>query len=163
MIRITSKKAGFRRCGMPHPKKPVAYPDDRFSEEEIEILKAETMLIVESFDLEALDRVIPVEEQERADALDKSAEKPTAEVKAADEETEATPGDTAAESVEEPARHASPQGEAGGSAPIETEAVTPVVDFNEWTVKQLTELLEKRGIEIPKKARKAELIALLSA
>lgn len=47
MIRITSKKAGFRRCGMPHPKEPVDYPDDRFSEEELDILKAEPMLIVE--------------------------------------------------------------------------------------------------------------------
>jgi len=37
-----------------------------------------------------------------------------------------------------------------------------VVDLNEWTVKQLTVELEERGIEIPKKARKAELIALLN-
>ena len=48
MIRITSKRAGFRRCGMPHPKEPVDYPDDRFSEEELDILMAESMLIVET-------------------------------------------------------------------------------------------------------------------
>jgi len=38
-------------------------------------------------------------------------------------------------------------------------AVAP--DFNELTVKELIGALETRGIEIPKKARKAELIELL--
>ncbi len=40
------------------------------------------------------------------------------------------------------------------------EAAAP--DFEEWTVKKLTQLLEKRGIEIPKKALKAELIELIT-
>lgn len=48
MIRITSKRHNFRRCGIPHPKDPVEYPDDRFSEEELEILQAEPMLTVET-------------------------------------------------------------------------------------------------------------------
>ena len=47
MIRIASKQAGFRRCGMPHPKEPVDYPDDKFSKDEIKSLKAEPMLMVE--------------------------------------------------------------------------------------------------------------------
>ena len=47
MIRIRSKRHNFRRCGMPHPKEPVDYPDDRFSKEELKILKDETMLSVE--------------------------------------------------------------------------------------------------------------------
>ena len=47
MIRIASKQAGFRRCGMPHPKEPVDYPDDKFSKDELKILKAEPMLIVD--------------------------------------------------------------------------------------------------------------------
>ena len=47
MIRITSKRHNFRRCGTPHPKGATDYPDDRFSEEELEILKAEPMLTVE--------------------------------------------------------------------------------------------------------------------
>jgi len=47
MIRIKSKKVGFRRCGIAHPAEFVEYPDDRFSKAEIAILKAEPMLIVE--------------------------------------------------------------------------------------------------------------------
>ena len=46
MIRIQSKKDGFRRCGMAHPKGPVDYPEDRFTAEELAILKAEPMLTV---------------------------------------------------------------------------------------------------------------------
>jgi len=47
MIRIKSKKNGFRRCGIAHPAVPVEYPDDRFSKEELKVLKAEPMLVVE--------------------------------------------------------------------------------------------------------------------
>jgi len=47
MIRITSKTDGFRRCGIVHPAAPREYPDDHFSREEIELLTAEPMLIVE--------------------------------------------------------------------------------------------------------------------
>ena len=54
MIRIKSKRHNFRRCGMPHPKQPVDYPDDQFAKKELAILKAEPMLIVE---------VIPDEEE----------------------------------------------------------------------------------------------------
>ena len=46
-IRITSKKEGFRRCGVAHSQKPRTYPDDRFSKEELGRLEAEPMLIVE--------------------------------------------------------------------------------------------------------------------
>jgi hypothetical protein len=47
MLRIKSKKAGFRRCGVAHPKKFVEYPDSRFSKAETTALKAEPMLLVE--------------------------------------------------------------------------------------------------------------------
>ena len=50
MIRITSKRHNFRRCGMAHPKIPVEHSEDRFSEEELDILKAEPMLTVEIVD-----------------------------------------------------------------------------------------------------------------
>jgi len=45
-IRIESKKDGFRRCGIPHPSKPTTYPDDRFSDEELKVLRDEPMLVV---------------------------------------------------------------------------------------------------------------------
>lgn len=59
MIRITSKREGFRRCGIAHPKTAVDYPDDRFSEEELAKLKAEPMLLVEKIK----DPVAPEEAQ----------------------------------------------------------------------------------------------------
>lgn len=49
MIRITSKRDGFYRCGIPHLAKATDYADDRFTEEELTILKAETMLSVKRF------------------------------------------------------------------------------------------------------------------
>lgn len=49
-IQIVSKKDGFRRCGIPHPSSPTTYADDRFTKEELEILKNEPMLIVTKVD-----------------------------------------------------------------------------------------------------------------
>jgi hypothetical protein len=47
MIRITSKKDGFRRCGIAHPSKPTEYPNDRFGEKQLAALRTDTMLIVD--------------------------------------------------------------------------------------------------------------------
>lgn len=47
MIRITSKKEGFRRCGIAHSTKPKLYPNDKFNKTELETLINEPMLIVE--------------------------------------------------------------------------------------------------------------------
>ncbi len=47
MIRIRSKKEGFRRCGIAHSEKPVDYPDDKFTKKQLQELKAEPMLLVE--------------------------------------------------------------------------------------------------------------------
>lgn len=46
-IRITSRVNGFRRLGMEHPAAPVEYPDDRFMPEELAVLKADPVLVVE--------------------------------------------------------------------------------------------------------------------
>jgi hypothetical protein len=46
-IKIISKRAGFRRCGIEHPDTPVIYPTSRFTEEQLAQLQAEPMLIVE--------------------------------------------------------------------------------------------------------------------
>lgn len=50
MIRITSKKEGFRRCGVAHPATLVEHADDVFTPEQIERLKTEPMLMVELVD-----------------------------------------------------------------------------------------------------------------
>lgn len=47
MIRIKSKKAGFRRCGVAHADQWTEYPDARFSADQVTTLKAEPMLSVE--------------------------------------------------------------------------------------------------------------------
>ncbi|MFZ1680359.1 MAG: HI1506-related protein [Rhizobiaceae bacterium] len=46
-VRITSRQAGFRRCGMEHPDKPVVHKPGAFSETQIMALEAEPMLIVD--------------------------------------------------------------------------------------------------------------------
>lgn len=43
-IKIKSKSNNFRRCGMPHPDTWVVYPDDKFTKDELAILKKEPML-----------------------------------------------------------------------------------------------------------------------
>lgn len=47
MIIIQSKVEGFRRAGMAHSAKPVEYPDNKFTREQLAALKAEPMLTVE--------------------------------------------------------------------------------------------------------------------
>jgi hypothetical protein len=47
MIRITSKKDGFRRCGIAHPATPTEYPDGHFKKAVLAELQAEPMLTVE--------------------------------------------------------------------------------------------------------------------
>jgi len=51
-IRITSKKEGFRRCGIAHSEKPVIYADGQFSKKELAALEAEPMLIVEKISVQ---------------------------------------------------------------------------------------------------------------
>lgn len=48
MIRITAKKANFRRAGISHPATPTDYPDDFFDGERLRALYEEPMLVVET-------------------------------------------------------------------------------------------------------------------
>lgn len=48
LIRITAKRHGFRRAGMAHPTTPTEHPGDRFTAEQLEALRAEPMLVVET-------------------------------------------------------------------------------------------------------------------
>lgn len=43
---ITSKRNGFRRCGVAHPDKPTPYPDEFFTAEQLEALSKEPQLIL---------------------------------------------------------------------------------------------------------------------
>lgn len=46
-MKIISKVDGYRRCGVIHPARPVEYPDDAFSPEQVSIMKADPLLTVE--------------------------------------------------------------------------------------------------------------------
>ncbi|WP_168189613.1 HI1506-related protein [Limnobaculum zhutongyuii] len=46
VIQITSKREGFRRCGIAHSETTTSYPLDRFTKDELERLQNEPMLIV---------------------------------------------------------------------------------------------------------------------
>ena len=46
MIVIRSKRDGFRRCGVAHAAGPTQWPDDRWTEAELDVLMAEPMLTV---------------------------------------------------------------------------------------------------------------------
>lgn len=51
---ITSRADGFRRCGTAHSSIPVEYSDEHFTADEIALLQAESMLIVEIVTDEAI-------------------------------------------------------------------------------------------------------------
>lgn len=84
MIRISSKKDGFRRCGIAHSKQPTDYPDDAFSAEELKALKTEPMLEVEVLEQEpkrlsqneAIKAARGAETIEALDALAKDEDRP---------------------------------------------------------------------------------------
>lgn len=83
MIRITSTHDGFRRCGVAHSKSPTEHPDGRFTKEQLEILKAEPMLVVEVIAeqatpkgtrLNATETIVLVQAASTIEALDALAE-----------------------------------------------------------------------------------------
>lgn len=45
-IVITSKRDGFRRCGIAHSSQPTPYPDDFFTEEQLKALSKEPQLVL---------------------------------------------------------------------------------------------------------------------
>lgn len=46
-LRITAKRAGFRRAGMAHPATATAHPAGTFTADQVEALRADPMLVVE--------------------------------------------------------------------------------------------------------------------
>ncbi|WP_064116765.1 HI1506-related protein [Pseudomonas fluorescens] len=54
-IVISAKRDGFRRCGIAHPSTPTSYPDDFFTEEQLDALDKEPQLVLayaaDGFDL----------------------------------------------------------------------------------------------------------------
>lgn len=84
MLIITSKKEGFRRCGVAHPATPTEYEDGAFTPEQIKIMRDEPMLVVMVGDEEkaeltnkptpVADMIALVKKAASAEELDKLAE-----------------------------------------------------------------------------------------
>lgn len=55
-IIITSRRNGFRRCGIAHPDKATPYPDDFFTQEQLKALGKEPQLIL-AYSEEDVDQV----------------------------------------------------------------------------------------------------------
>jgi hypothetical protein len=51
VLRITSKRAGFRRAGIAHAATPVDHPIGTLTAEQVKALKTEPMLVVQELDL----------------------------------------------------------------------------------------------------------------
>lgn len=52
-LRITAKVGGFRRAGIAHAATPTDYPEGTLTADQIELIKAEPMLVVEEIDVVA--------------------------------------------------------------------------------------------------------------
>ena len=52
VLRITSKKANFRRAGITHPATSVDHPVDKLTPKQIEALKKEPMLVVHEVEVD---------------------------------------------------------------------------------------------------------------
>ena len=139
MIRITSKQHNFRRCRVAHPKGTTEYPDGTFTPEQLKVLQAEPKLTVE---------IVPAV----AEAI-----RPRAHGREAMADTEES---SAAEASEDGEQIEGTEDSSSAEAPEDKERPDPGLE--ELTVPELIARCEARGIEVPKKARKAELIALLS-
>jgi len=50
ILRISAKREGYRRCGVAHAGAATEHAIDAFNEKQIEILKADPMLIVQELD-----------------------------------------------------------------------------------------------------------------
>jgi hypothetical protein len=50
MLRITAKRDGFRRAGIAHPGTATEHEASNFTDDQIEQLKTEPMLVVEEFE-----------------------------------------------------------------------------------------------------------------
>jgi hypothetical protein len=58
ILRITARRHGFRRAGLAHPAVPVDHPIGELTNEQIEALLAEPMLVVERVEIDEADPAI---------------------------------------------------------------------------------------------------------
>lgn len=105
IVRIQSKRDGYRRCGIAHPRLPTDHPAERFTEAMLEKLQADPVLTVELLDGEA-----PGASPEAGQAATGQGGEPTK-----------APAKPAAQAKPDKANAAKP-GKTGGSAKAATKA-----------------------------------------
>lgn len=59
IVRIASRREGFRRAGLAHPAQPVEHPADSFTPDQLAALKAEPMLMVDELERPAAEPAEP--------------------------------------------------------------------------------------------------------
>jgi hypothetical protein len=108
-IVITSKRNGFRRCGMAHPARAVEHPDGAFSPEQLKELQAEPMLVVQVVGIPQV-----AEAQEDAKPAEPEADS-ASELVGGIEDASAPESQEASQAVEtqEDAKSAEPKGTSG--------------------------------------------------
>ena len=114
MLRITSKKDGFRRAGRAHVGTST-YPKKSFTQQQLEQLLAEPLLVVELL------------ESDTAEAAAEAAAKAAAETEAAAEAAAKTAAEAAAEAAAKAAAEAAAEAAAktaAESAKVEAKAAT---------------------------------------
>lgn len=72
IVRIKSKRDGYRRCGIAHPRLPTDHPAERFTEGMLAKLQADPVLTVE-----LLDGEVPGASPEAGQAATGQAGEPT--------------------------------------------------------------------------------------
>lgn len=134
ILRITAKRDGYRRCGAAHPGDATDHPFDRFTPDQVEALKLDSMLVVQEFDLGADGKPIGAAEAAAGvevkiaeiDRLREEAaadrEKAAEELKSAQEIRRQAEADAAAAKKDEPESAPGGGGEAGKTGQVDAGA-----------------------------------------
>lgn len=124
-IVIIAKRDGFRRCGIAHPGKPTSYPDDFFSDEQLEALRKEPQLVLtcveDEFD-QVLERFNESLSQAASPQMPDALETVQPQTLEADA---ATVGDAVVSTVSQILGNGQPGPDAQGSGPV---SVTGLVE-----------------------------------
>lgn len=117
-IVIIAKRDGFRRCGIAHPGKPTSYPDDFFSDEQLEALRKEPQLIL-TYVQDEFDQVLERFNESLSQAASPQTPNALEAVQPQTLEANAAPvGDAMVSAVSQVLGNGEPGPDAPGSGPV---------------------------------------------
>lgn len=158
-IIIKSKKEGFRRAGVAHSKQATEYPVDFFTDKQLAALEAEPMLTVEC---QLEEMAAPSDNNEQSDQGDGVEKTPVEAVDGQGQLIEGEPGepDYQTGGVVTPPVLDRDRGVRINGAPADE------AEFLSWlkglTVPDLKDICADLEIDVPAKAKKADLIKLIT-